>query len=66
MVGGAEGSGLPPRRAAGGRGAGGAASWPLLRLRPDLLQIQPLPGGGGGGRRRGGGGQRATPAAVRL
>lgn len=65
VVGGAEGAGLPPGRPAGGRGAGGAAARPLLRLRPDVFQTHPLPGGGGRGR-RGGGGQGPTPAAVRL
>lgn len=65
MVGGAEGAGLPAGRAAGGRGAGGAAAWSLLRLRPDLLQTHPLPGGGGRGG-RGGGGQGEAAAAVRL
>lgn len=65
VVGGAEGAGLPPGRPAGGRGAGGAAARPLLRLRPNVLQTHPLPGGGGRGWRRGGG-PRQTPAAVRL
>lgn len=65
VVGGAEGAGLPPGCPAGGRGAGGAAARPLLRLRPDLLQTHPLPGGGGWGR-RGSGGPGEAPAAVRL
>ena len=65
VVGGTEGAGLPPGRPAGGRGAGGAAARPLLRLRPDLLQTHTLAGGGGRGG-RGGGGQGEAPAAVRL
>lgn len=65
MVGREEGTGLPPGRPTGGRGAGGAAARPLLRLRPDLLQTHSLPGGGGRGW-RGSRGQGETAAAVRL
>lgn len=64
-MGGAERSGLPAGRTAGGRGAGGAMARPLLRLRTDLLQTHPL-AGGCRGRRTGGGGPGAASAAIRL